>query len=98
MSAEVISANRLRDGLVVYLTAEGNWSESIADAEVAHGEEEAAALLARAQADVEKRLVVDPYLINVDIGDGAPRPTRFRELIRAKGPTVRRDLGKQAGA
>ena len=49
-----------------------------------------------ARAAVDSRLVIDPYLIDVIEGDSERRPTRFRELIRAKGPTVRPDIGKQA--
>ena len=44
----------------------------------------------------EARIVVDPYEIEVDTGTGSPVPVRFREKIRALGPTVRLDLGKQA--
>ena len=43
--------------------------------------------------------VVDVYLADVEIGeDGAPTPLHYREKMRVKGPSVRRDLGKQAGA
>ena len=98
MPEQVISANRLVDGLVVYLTAEGRWSECINDAQVAGDEATGDALLAQAQGDVRARLVVDPYLIDVGLDGSEVRPTRFRELIRAKGPTVRTDLGKQAEA
>ena len=35
-------------------------------------------------------------LIDVQLVDGAIRPTRLREQIRAAGPTNRNDLGKQA--
>lgn len=96
MTEQVISANRLRDGLVVYLTSDGHWSECIVDAETVRDELAGAASLARAQADVEARLVVDPYPIDVAVRDGVLQPIRFRELIRAKGPTVRRDIIKQA--
>jgi hypothetical protein len=40
--------------------------------------------------------VVDPYLIEVTREGAVPRPVRLREAIRARGPTVRPDLGKQA--
>lgn len=96
MSEQVISANRLRDGLVVYLTTDGGWSEHIADAALLADEAASDAALARAQTDVDARLIVDPYPIDVALRDGERQPTRFRELIRAKGPTVRPDLGKQA--
>ena len=40
--------------------------------------------------------VVDVDLIDVELVDGAIRPLRLRERIRAAGPTNRLDLGKQA--
>ena len=40
--------------------------------------------------------VVDPYLIEVVVGDARVRPVETRERIRATGPTVRKDLGRQA--
>jgi hypothetical protein len=96
MNHQVISANRLHDGLVVYLTDGGNWSEHITAALVVTGEEEGETALKLAGAAVEARIVVDPYLIDIDVSGGKRRPTRFRELIRAEGPTVRPDIGKQA--
>ncbi|PPD08160.1 MAG: hypothetical protein CTY36_04340, partial [Methylocystis sp.] len=40
----------------------------------------------------------DVYLADVEIGsDGAPTPLHYREKMRVKGPSVRLDLGKQAG-
>ncbi len=40
--------------------------------------------------------MVSPYLFEARIEDGAIRPVKEREIIRAAGPTVRTDLGKQA--
>lgn len=97
MAKQVISANRLNDGIVVYLTGNDGWSERIADARIVDGEDDGNAALATAKADIEARIIVDPYLVDIDESGGTPQPTRFRELIRAKGPTVRPDLGKQAG-
>ena len=96
MIDQVISANRLGDGIVVYLTADGGWSERIADARVIDGKQPGEAALDVARGAVEACLVVDPYLIDIDDRDGERRPTLNRELIRAEGPTVRLDLGKQA--
>lgn len=93
---QIVSANRLTDGLVVYLTADAGWSERLDDGHAATDDAAADRLLAAARRAVEDRIVVDPYLIDVAEIDGVRRPTKFREYIRAKGPTVRRDLGKQA--
>lgn len=96
MVGRVVTANRLRDGRVVYLDDGGGWSEQLAEARVAHLEEQGAALLARAERAVAARQVVEPYLIDVGASDGMLRPIRYRESIRALGPSVRPDLGKQA--
>lgn len=95
MTEQVISANRLRDGLVVYLVADDSWSEDIGAGEIARDDDGAAALLARAEQAVSRQIVVDPYLIAVQESDGVLRPTKYREFIRATGPSVRTDLSKQ---
>lgn len=96
MTRQVISANRLNDGLVVYLTGSGDWSERIDDARIVEGDEDNAAAMAVASEAAARQIVVDPYAIDIEESGGERRPTRFREYIRAKGPTVRPDLGKQA--
>ena len=96
MTNQVISANRLGDGIVVYLTADGGWSERIVDAWVIDGKDQGGAALVVARGAVEACTVVDPYLIDITDGDGDRRPTLNREMIRALGPTVRLDIGKQA--
>jgi hypothetical protein len=40
---------------------------------------------------------VAPYLFDVREAAGRTVPVKVREAIRAAGPTVRTDLGKQAG-
>ena len=49
----------------------------------------------RAEADYTR--VVGAYLIEIEPGKGAIGQERLKETIRAQGPTVRLDLGKQAG-
>jgi hypothetical protein len=92
---QVLTANRLSDGAVVYLTAEGGWAERLAAAQIVGDPVFAEAEGKRAQ---EQRLVVGAYLMDVK-GDGAAlAPVKMREIIRAAGPSVRLDLGKQAEA
>ena len=97
MTLKVLTANRLHDGDVVYLTAEGTWSEWLEDADLAETPETEAALVALGEQAVDGRLVVDPYLMAVTRIDGGFGPISQREIIRARGPSVRLDLGKQAG-
>lgn len=88
MSDKVITANNLRDGLVVFLDAEGGWSYAIAGARVIPDAELADALVyAKGQHDA--RIVVEPYEIEVTREGDAIVPVRLREKIRAaSGPTV----------
>ncbi|MBO6633706.1 DUF2849 domain-containing protein [Parvibaculum sp.] len=93
---QALTANRLSDGIVVYLTADDRWSESLQEAEVAEGKEAAEALLARAEPSVADNTVVEPYLFEVAKEADGIRAASVRETIRQAGPTVRLDLGKQA--
>ncbi|QPC45012.1 DUF2849 domain-containing protein [Kaustia mangrovi] len=93
---KALTANRLDDGLVVFLTRSGDWSPRIDDAAVAQEAEAASALEARGHAAEAGNLVTDAYLIDVERVDGRVRPSHIRERIRTLGPTVRTDLGKQA--
>jgi predicted nucleic acid-binding protein len=84
---QILTANRLADGAVVYLTASGTWTSEIARSVVAREERAAAALLARGQRDAETAIVVAPYLIAAVEGEEGPRAASLREQIRAAGPS-----------
>ena len=88
MTAKILTANRLRDGIVVYLRDDGEWSEAISKAAVARAPEDDARLLETGAQAVADQQVVEPYLIDVTAESGPLRPVRFREAIRAAGPTV----------
>ena len=96
MTTKVVTGNRLNDGIVIYLNAAGGWSERLTEARVAGDDESAAEILRLAEQPEQAVRVVAPYLIDVVIENGLPRAESKREAIRATGPTVRRDLGKQA--
>jgi hypothetical protein len=85
---QIVTANRLADGAVVYLSATGDWSDSIADGRIATGEFETRDLLAWADRSAERNEVVGPNLMAVDVADGPNRAFGMRELIRSGGPTV----------
>jgi len=91
----LISANRLYDGIVVWLDANHQWVDSLPDASTFVDTQIERAMTA-ANAAVAANLVVGPTLRPAEIIDGMPTPTDFRERLRARGPSVRRDLGKQA--
>jgi hypothetical protein len=66
----VLAANRLSDGVDVFLDFEGAWNENIREAVVAHSPDEARALEDRGAYDASHNLVVEPRLIEVREADG----------------------------
>lgn len=85
---QVVTANHLKSGDVVYLTGTHDWSRQIGEAAVSPDAEAGAALLAIAEAQAARNIVVAPYLVPVDTAVSPPRPVQFRERIRAEGPTT----------
>ena len=92
----MVTANRLSDGVVVFLDARGAWTEDYHLGAALTGEAAKAEALAVASRSVAANAVIDPYWIELDERGGRWVPKALREAIRASGPTVRRDLGKQA--
>jgi len=92
----MLTANRLRDGEVVWWKS-GAWVTSLAGGQVFFDPKDAEAALEAADASVRNNIVVTPYLFDVRVTNGAVRPVKEREIIRAAGPSVRTDTGKQAG-
>jgi len=92
---QVLTANRLQPGEVVYWNTSTGWIPGLTDAQVFSGADAEAALKAAAEW-VRKGEIVAPYLFDVRIEGETIVPVKIREAIRAAGPTVRRDLGKQA--
>jgi hypothetical protein len=93
---KILTANRLTDGEAVWFSTGQAWAETIDNAELARDKAGEERLEAIGNAAFLNNEVVDVDLIDVQLVDGAIRPIRLREQIRAKGPTNRNDLGKQA--
>ena len=96
MVDKVLTANRLTDGVAVWLNANGEWVTSLQEALVARHAEAEAALEAIGKQAYADNKVVDVNLIDAEVVGGVVEPVRLREKIRAAGPTIRSDLGKQA--
>ena len=83
---QIVTANDLHEGDVIYLTLDGGWTRAHAEAAVAHAEDDAQRLLAIAQGQPDR--IVGAYLADAAIGaDGLPRPVHFREAFRTRGPS-----------
>ena len=89
---QMIIANRLRDGAVVFWDARNGWDRAIAAGLVIDNDTDATRLFELAKRDEAHCLVIDPQLIEVVLGEGGWRPKEIREAIRAFGPTVRTDV------
>ena len=81
----VVTGNRLLDGIVVYLAPEGEWVESLQNAE-RHADQAVAKSLMASQGEAT---IVSLDVVPVEVGeDGQVRALRLREQIRAEGPTI----------
>jgi hypothetical protein len=93
---EMITANRLNDGIVVFLDADGGWTEDFHRGAIFEDAEARALAIGVGTAAAAANLVIDPYPIELERRAGHLAPKALRERIRATGPTMRTDLGKQA--
>jgi hypothetical protein len=92
----ILVANDLLEGDVVFAAAEG-WTRDPRQARVAHDEAAAQGLERFGATEMLHAKVVDSYLVDVRVSaEGFPVPNHYREALRTLGPSVRRDLGKQA--
>lgn len=82
---KVVTANRLREGDVVYLTADDRWTPHHFEAELI--EDEAHAQLRLLHANAQRLLVVGAYLADAKAGPNGPEPVHFREAFRTRGPS-----------
>ncbi|MHA7871423.1 MAG: DUF2849 domain-containing protein [Hyphococcus sp.] len=92
---KAVTGNRLFDGAVVYLNDNDQWTTCLAMA-AQFAVDDADAVLAAARSRAGE--IVDAYLIDVSEDRVPAGREALRETIRTAGPTVRRDLGYQAGA
>ena len=85
---EIVTANRLVDGIVVYLAKDGSWTEELDDARLAETEVQTKALEAEAAKAVAARIVVAVYPMSVEIENGKVHALSVRERIRAAHKTT----------
>jgi hypothetical protein len=92
---QMLTANRLRDGEAVYWKG-GDWVTELKNGQVFPDEAAAEAAIKAAEGAVKANIVVNPYIFDVRITDGAIRPVKEKDVIRSAGPSVHTNLGKQA--
>jgi hypothetical protein len=94
--SQVISANRLSDGIVVFRAKGGAWVEQLRDAEILADAAAVKAALGLVEQDVKANHVIEVAAFEVAVRDGHVEPVHLRDKIRAKGPTTHPLHGKQA--
>jgi hypothetical protein len=82
---KVVTANRLREGDVVYMTADNLWTPHHHEAELI--EDDTHAQLRLLHAAGQKLIVVGAYLADAKAGPNGPEPVHFREAFRTRGPS-----------
>lgn len=88
MTSKVLTANRLIDGISVWMGASGQWVETLDEAFIARHEEAAAALESAGKQAQADNSVVDANVIDVEETATGIRALRLRERIRAEGPSI----------
>ncbi len=92
---QMIIANRLDTGRVVFLGADNQWHTQADKAITATDETVLEDLWAKAQADLDANIIIDAQLIAAEKNDHVAMPSHIKHIIQAQGPTVRTDLGYQ---
>lgn len=82
---QVVTANDLRLGDVVYLTADDRWTRHHHEAELI--EDEAHAQMRLLHGAAQKLTIVGAYLADAKVGPNGPEPIHFREAFRTRGPS-----------
>jgi len=96
MTAHVITANDLKDGLVVYQSADAGWTRFIQSAEVLADEEALVAGLEQGNRAQDNNIVVGVYEIEIEMAGDEICPTRYRERLRALGPSTHPGFSRQS--
>jgi hypothetical protein len=86
--SQVITANRLTDGIVVYVGHDGAWTGQLNKAKLFTSKAAAEEGMLAARDDAKRNLVVEPCLIDVTDEASGRRALTLRESIRARGPTI----------
>ena len=94
--SQVISANRLSDGIVVFRASGGAWVEQLRDAEILPDASAVKAAMGLGEKDVLANHVIEVAAFDVAVKGDHVEPVHLRDKIRAKGPTTHPDHGKQA--
>ena len=91
---KVVTAWDSHTGRTIYQTRAGDWSELVSEAAI-HTHDAAEDALTKAKADQLR--ATDPYVMEVTAEGAVAGRETLRETMRAKGPSVHPQFGRQAG-
>ena len=86
---QALTANELREGLVVWLTKDFEWSLDFKHALLTEDADLIEKMREFGAEQEDKNIVVGVYFIDVSAEDG--QPVRYREKFRVSGPTYDQD-------
>ena len=85
----ILTANDVRNGDIVFWTAESDWTTDIDQALIGYGKEETDALAAAGASEEGANTVVGAYLIALKPEETSARvPVKMREVRRLAGPSI----------
>ena len=85
----ILTANDVRNGDIVFWTADKCWSTSIDDALIGYGKEETDQLTAAGEIEEAANTVVGAYLVALKPEESTARiPVKMREIRRLAGPSI----------
>ena len=88
-SKAILTANDVRNGDIVFWTANKSWSTSIDDALIGYGKEETDQLTAAGVSEEAANTVVGAYLVALKPDETNDRvPVKMREIRRLAGPSI----------
>ena len=82
---QALTANHLREGFVVWLTAQMTWSPDFKEAFLSEDEAVIAKMQAQGEVDDNANLITGVYFIDID--PDTKQPARYRERFRVQGPS-----------
>ena len=85
---QIISANRLIDGRIVFRDASGAWDENPSRAARYASKEELAVGLAAAQVDFAANLIIEIEAVEVTLSGDTVAAVTMRDKVRFGGPSV----------
>ncbi|MEM7259645.1 MAG: DUF2849 domain-containing protein [Pseudomonadota bacterium] len=84
---QVITANHLLNGAVVYWCSNNEWAGNLRDAAIFDNRQQAQSTIDQLGTNADNVVGIEPIGVNSS-ADSGPEPLRLRERLRARGPSI----------